>query len=97
MFDSAKILSISPILETVANALNNHESFSLVLTGHSLGAGCAALLAMLWSRRIKKSDDSFEFMTDTSKGFPLRPIKCYVYVYFIFDTGVSRNNECGVI
>ena len=82
MFDSAMIISQGPILEVVADALRNYESYSLVLTGHSLGAGCAVLLAMLWSRKIRKSEGSFEFVTDISQGLPLRPIHCYVYVHF---------------
>jgi putative lipase involved disintegration of autophagic bodies len=80
IFHSAKIVSRSSIVTTVADALNRYPTYSLVLTGHSLGGGCAALLTMLWSKRVVHSDGSAGFYTDTSKGFPLRKIHSYVYV-----------------
>lgn len=36
----------------VAHVLQQHTSYRLVLTGHSLGAGTAALLCALWSERL---------------------------------------------
>jgi hypothetical protein len=45
-----------------------------------LGGGCASILAMLWSRRrVNALDGTIDFVTDTSKGLPLRPIHCYVF------------------
>lgn len=45
-----------------------------------MGGGCAALLAMLWSRRrVNPVDGTVDFVTDTSKGLPLRPIHCYIF------------------
>jgi hypothetical protein len=44
-----------------------------------LGGGCAALLSMLWSCRKVDIHGNFEFVTDTSKGLPLRSIHCYVF------------------
>jgi hypothetical protein len=79
IYNSAKQIANSKIKDAVTEALNNHPTYSLVLTGHSLGGGCAALLSMLWSCRKVNSDGSIEFVTDTSKGLPLRSIHCYVF------------------
>ncbi|KAI8899404.1 hypothetical protein BC833DRAFT_585794 [Globomyces pollinis-pini] len=76
---SAMKISDSPIRATVADALNQNPTYSVVLTGHSLGAACAALLAMLWSCKVDHADGSYSFMTDTTKGFPQRSIHCYTY------------------
>lgn len=93
IYNSAKLISKSSIRQAVTDALNSHPSYKLVLTGHSLGGGCAALLSMLWSKRVVSDDgtigtlphfntliDNFvEFVTNTSFGFPLRPIHCFVF------------------
>ncbi|CEH14512.1 Predicted lipase/calmodulin-binding heat-shock protein [Ceraceosorus bombacis] len=38
-----------PVHRAVARALRKHPEYSLDITGHSLGAGVAALLALLWA------------------------------------------------
>lgn len=79
IFHSASCLSEGNIRDTVAEALKNNPSYSLILTGHSLGGGAAALLTMLWSRKIVNEDGTSSFYTDTSKGFPLRRIHAYIF------------------
>eukprot|EP00842_Homolaphlyctis_polyrhiza_P005225 jgi/Hompol1/5703/HPOL_001104-RA len=56
MFKSAQKIARSNVTDVVAETLNKHPGYSLVLTGHSLGGGCAAMLAMLWSQRIVGND-----------------------------------------
>ncbi|KAJ3309490.1 hypothetical protein HDV04_005982 [Boothiomyces sp. JEL0838] len=79
IFQSAIKISNSPIRDAVSEALIKHPGFSLVLTGHSLGAGCAALLTLLWSTKIVNEDGSLTFLTDKNKGFPERPIHSFLY------------------
>jgi hypothetical protein len=79
MFHSAKVLAEGAIRDIVAEALLSNPTYSLVLTGHSLGGGCAALLTMIWSKRVTLPDGTFQFYTDTSKGFPLRKIHSFIY------------------
>ncbi len=59
--------------------LEKYPTYSLVLTGHSLGGGCASLLALLWSKRRVNPDGTISFVTNTSIGLPLRAIHCYVF------------------
>ncbi|KAJ3299560.1 hypothetical protein HK104_008446 [Borealophlyctis nickersoniae] len=40
--------SPSKLFETVRSALEQHRGYGLLLTGHSLGAGIATLLTLLW-------------------------------------------------
>jgi hypothetical protein len=79
MLYSAKVLSSGAIRDIVADALYKNPTYSLVLTGHSLGGGCAALLTMLWSKRVVLPDGTHEFYTDTAKGFPMRKIHSYIF------------------
>ncbi|KAH9275482.1 hypothetical protein BASA83_002256 [Batrachochytrium salamandrivorans] len=79
MFKSAQQISRSSVRDAVAEALVGHPGYTLVLTGHSLGAGCAAILSMLWSRRIKTPNGRDKFVTNEDMGFPVRTIDCYVF------------------
>lgn len=80
MYSSAVNINNSPVREVVAATLKKHPSYSLVLTGHSLGGGCAALLTMLWARKTVDETGKEDFWCDASLGFPRRPIRCFVYV-----------------
>ncbi|TPX32436.1 hypothetical protein SmJEL517_g04439 [Synchytrium microbalum] len=74
MLKSAKKLCESAVAEVVAGALKQYPGFGLVLCGHSLGGGVAALLATMWADVQK--DGSFV----TKRGFPEgRPVHCYCY------------------
>ncbi|KAJ3355991.1 hypothetical protein HDU91_005609 [Kappamyces sp. JEL0680] len=79
IFQSANQIATSSIRDAVTEALERHPTYSLVLTGHSLGGGCAALLSLLWSRRQTNPDGVLEFVTNTDMGLPLRSIHCYVF------------------
>jgi hypothetical protein len=79
MFYSAKTILQSEIRDSVCVSLNENPGFSLVLTGHSLGGGCAAILALLWSEKVVGLDGSFKFMTKHSSGLPKVDVHCYVY------------------
>ncbi|KAI1295062.1 hypothetical protein EDD11_008043 [Mortierella claussenii] len=51
MHASARLLSLetSTVFKTIKKALEDYPDYGLVLCGHSLGGGVAALLALLWS------------------------------------------------
>nr|KAJ3416133.1 hypothetical protein HK105_001334 [Polyrhizophydium stewartii] len=80
MFKSAQKIATGPVREAVAESLRRHPGYALILTGHSLGGGCAALLAMMWARRITTVDGQEGFVLDERAGLPRRPIHCYVFV-----------------
>lgn len=80
MLASAQKIARGPVRDAVVEALTKHPTFSLVLTGHSLGGGVAALLALIWTRKSVGENGEEKFMTDTDEGFPSRPVQCYVYV-----------------
>ncbi len=80
MLKSAEKISKSPVKQAVIEALQKHTGFSLVLCGHSLGGGVAALLTLIWSREVTTEDGKKAFVTDISEGLPLRSIRCFVYV-----------------
>ncbi|KAJ3519608.1 hypothetical protein NM688_g9276 [Phlebia brevispora] len=52
-----------PVHITVRHALKRNEGYNLVICGHSLGAGVAALLALMWA-------DPWTCMTHRSSGLP---------------------------
>lgn len=79
MFHCAKAIFSSEIKKSILDSLNSNPGFGLVLTGHSLGGGCAAILALLWSERVIGRDGTACFTTIPSNGFPRVPIHCYVY------------------
>jgi sn1-specific diacylglycerol lipase len=41
------------VLNLVTEALANHPTWELVITGHSLGAGVGTLLALQWHHRVQ--------------------------------------------
>ncbi|KAJ3071496.1 hypothetical protein HDU98_005235 [Podochytrium sp. JEL0797] len=76
------------VREAVRQALEENPSYGLVVTGHSLGAGVAALLALRWSCRTTELGISPKspfypptpFVTSGRGGFPRgRPIHCFAY------------------
>ncbi|KAJ3007392.1 hypothetical protein HKX48_009176 [Thoreauomyces humboldtii] len=78
MLESAEKVARGPVRSAVIEALNKHPTFSLVLTGHSLGGGVAALLALIWSRKLQ-GQEMDKFVTCGDDGFPVRPVHCFVY------------------
>ena len=84
----------STIHETLRKALERHPDYGLVLTGHSLGGGVAALLAILWGCPVNVFQQQLaqkpspivhpplttQFVTSLSSGLPAgRPIHAYAY------------------
>ncbi|KAJ3195728.1 hypothetical protein HK101_011240 [Irineochytrium annulatum] len=64
----------------VERALNDNPGYGLVLTGHSLGGGVAALMALEWSVETGSAISRTPFVTSRSSGLPPnRPIHCYSY------------------
>jgi len=60
-----------PVHLAVMDALNRNPDYELILCGHSLGAGVAALLALMWA-------DSTTCLTVPSSGLPVdRPVSVY--------------------
>ncbi|KAI8587460.1 hypothetical protein BDZ88DRAFT_398537 [Geranomyces variabilis] len=79
MLESAEKVARGPVRDAVTDALRRHPTFSLVLTGHSLGGGVAALLALIWSRKLMDDHGRESFVTRGDAGFPVRPVHCFVY------------------
>ncbi|KAJ3160547.1 hypothetical protein HDU88_007901 [Geranomyces variabilis] len=79
MLESAEKVARGPVRDAVTDALRRHPTFSLVLTGHSLGGGVAALLALIWSRKLMDDLGRESFVTRGDAGFPVRPVHCFVY------------------
>lgn len=84
----------STVHEVIKKALIDHPSYGLIITGHSLGGGVAALLAVLCSIRTENfleriTNESMKinhppittkFVTSFRSGFPPgRPIHSYTY------------------
>ncbi|ORY53772.1 alpha/beta-hydrolase [Rhizoclosmatium globosum] len=76
------------VREAVRQALEDNPTYGLVITGHSLGGGVAALLALRWACRttelgINPNSPYYPptpFVTSGRGGFPRgRPIHCYSY------------------
>ena len=53
------------------------SEIGLITTGHSLGAGVAALLAMLWSK--KNADSPTNFLSNASSPYENSLIHCYAF------------------
>ncbi|KAK6094293.1 hypothetical protein MT418_005363 [Batrachochytrium dendrobatidis] len=79
MYKSAQLISKGPVRKAVIDTLEEHPGYALILTGHSLGAGCAALLSVIWSTRITHWNGQDDFVTNEAEGLPVRPIHCYVF------------------
>ncbi|PWN98549.1 hypothetical protein FA09DRAFT_338404 [Tilletiopsis washingtonensis] len=54
MYETAKDIGEPgrPVHRAVARALRQHPGYSLEITGHSLGAGVASLLALMWASPV---------------------------------------------
>ncbi|KAJ3031505.1 UNVERIFIED_CONTAM: hypothetical protein HDU68_003446 [Siphonaria sp. JEL0065] len=76
------------VRDAVKRALDENPTYGLILTGHSLGGGVAALLALRWACKtselgIRPTSPYYPptpFVTSGRGGFPRgRPIHCYAY------------------
>eukprot|EP00833_Pecoramyces_ruminatium_P003554 jgi/Orpsp1_1/1177586/evm.model.c7180000062028.1 len=76
IYNSAKIISQpnSVIHNIVRVALNDYPDYGLILCGHSLGGGVAAMLGLLWTNPEKPYITSVD-----SKLPPNRPLHVYSY------------------
>ncbi|KAF9103193.1 hypothetical protein BGX27_010684 [Mortierella sp. AM989] len=66
MHASAQLLSLetSTVYKTIKKALEDYPDYGLVLCGHSLGGGVAAILALLWSMKSQE----FEAYVEEEEG-----------------------------
>ncbi|KAG0276260.1 hypothetical protein BGZ95_007771 [Linnemannia exigua] len=66
MHASARLLSLetSTVYKTIQKALQDFPDYGLVLCGHSLGGGVAAILSLLWSMK----SDEFEAYVEEEEG-----------------------------
>ncbi|KAF8131142.1 hypothetical protein EV363DRAFT_1331611 [Boletus edulis] len=74
-----------PVHLAVMDALSRNPDYELILCGHSLGAGVAALLALMWA-------DSTTCLTVSSSGLPIdRPVSVYcIAPPCLTDTDLGR-------
>ncbi|KAK9768193.1 hypothetical protein K7432_001389 [Basidiobolus ranarum] len=84
MLQSARILASarSEVHQIILQALIDHPNYGLVLCGHSLGGGVAALLSILWSVKVPSHSSIEEncFVTSLESGLPPgRSIHCFGY------------------
>ncbi|RUP52412.1 hypothetical protein BC936DRAFT_143688 [Jimgerdemannia flammicorona] len=97
MLGSAQLLATQKgkVYRIIKDALEKWSEYGLVLCGHSLGAGVASLLSVLWSeerdlfltREKEKvigltgfAEHTIPFVTSGVSGLPAgRPIHCYAY------------------
>ncbi|KAF9425515.1 hypothetical protein BGZ76_003203 [Entomortierella beljakovae] len=68
MHASAQLLSkeVSTVFKTIRKALEDYPDYGVVLCGHSLGGGVAAVLALLWSMRSEEFEAYLEQEDDSS-------------------------------
>ena len=97
IYHSAKALSEGYIKDAVIEALQKNPDYNLVLTGHSLGGGCAALLTLIWSKRVIDGDGNVSFYTNTTLGFPARKINAFVYACPAIMSSHLSQFVCGLI
>ncbi|KAK3842449.1 MAG: Alpha/Beta hydrolase protein [Linnemannia gamsii] len=84
MHASARLLSLetSTVYKTIQKALKDYPDYGLVLCGHSLGGGVAAILSLLWSMKSEEFEAyiTTPFVTSPGSGLPAgRPIHCYAF------------------
>ena len=91
MLKSAEKFAKGPVRDAVIQALKKNPTYSLVLCGHSLGGGVAALLTLLWSREITREDGTSVYVTNVDEGLPLTTIRCFVYVFLFFPKEMLKN------
>ena len=78
MWEAAQMLAKQKgkVFRAIREGLERYPDYGLVLTGHSLGGGVAALVSLLWSEKDKQG----QFVLSPASGLnPGRPIHCYVY------------------
>jgi hypothetical protein len=76
MYNSARLLLRRRLLSSLAVALQSFPNYGLVLTGHSLGGGVAALVSILIST---PTSESGTFVT-SHEGLPAdRRVHCYAF------------------
>ncbi|KND02865.1 uncharacterized protein SPPG_01945 [Spizellomyces punctatus DAOM BR117] len=69
----AGVNHVARVRESVQSLLEQHPSYSLLLTGHSLGAGLATCLALVWTDRSTGTIPS-------ESGLPAgRNVRCYAF------------------
>ncbi|KAI7856320.1 hypothetical protein BDC45DRAFT_65358 [Circinella umbellata] len=78
MWEAAQMLAKEKgkVFQAIREGLERYPEYGLVLTGHSLGGGVAALVSLLWSEKDKQG----QFVLSPTSGLNSgRPIHCYVY------------------
>lgn len=81
MLDAAQLLAKEKgkVYQKIRQGLDMYPDYGLVLCGHSLGAGVASLLCVLWSKQMMSGKQPF-FVTSSQSGLPPgRTIHCYAY------------------
>jgi len=77
MWKVAEALAVYPkLVGEVQTLLQTYPSYPLVVCGHSLGGGVAALLSVLWSQQLER-DGIFVTSPKINGTSPPRPIKCF--------------------
>ena len=68
MHASARLLSLatSTVFKTIKKALEDYPEYGVVLCGHSLGGGMAAILTLLWSMKSNEFEQYVEEQEDSS-------------------------------
>ncbi|KAJ3225469.1 hypothetical protein HK099_006742 [Clydaea vesicula] len=82
MLRAAKSIAFSGVFfSIVRDTLIKYPNYGLILNGHSLGAGVASLLALIWSEKLPENTNNFtpHITSSKSKLPPGRPIHCYAY------------------
>lgn len=94
MHASARLLSqeTSTVYKTIQKALQDYPDYGLVLCGHSLGGGVAAILSVLWSMKsadfeayveeeedYSSDEDEDEAISRRDKSRPKRPRNRIIY------------------
>ncbi|KAI9205800.1 uncharacterized protein BJ171DRAFT_52363 [Polychytrium aggregatum] len=84
MLKSAQLIAdpTSVISKVVRKTLDEYPGYGVVLCGHSLGGGVAALVAMIWATAASSLSARIPtvFATSTASGLPTgRPIHCFAY------------------
>ncbi|KAI9497140.1 hypothetical protein BDB00DRAFT_805134 [Zychaea mexicana] len=78
MLEAAQMLAKEKgkVFRAILEGLERYPDYGLVLCGHSLGGGVAALVSLLWSEKDKQGNFVLSPTSGLGSG---RPIHCYVY------------------